>query len=99
MAMRDETRQPPPWVDLGALMLAAGLAAWLLMEPGLLRGLALPWRLPLIGLGAWALGSAFLQGLGLTLPRGPARRLTSPPWSLAALGAFTLVLLARGLVG
>ncbi|SDK61380.1 hypothetical protein [Billgrantia gudaonensis] len=84
-----------PAVPLGAMLLAAGLALWLLLRPELLSGLAMPLRLPLIGLGVWALGSAFMQPLGLELRRPWLRRATMPPLSLAALALFTLVVVLR----
>ncbi|PMR71372.1 hypothetical protein [Halomonas heilongjiangensis] len=95
--MRIETRRHLPWALLGSILLAAGLAVWLLLQPGLLRDLPLPLRLPLMGLGIWALGAAFMQALGLEARWPWLRRMTTPPWSLVALAAFTLVLLGRGL--
>lgn len=95
--MRIETRRRLPWMTLGTLLLAAGLAVWLLLQPALLRDLPLPLRLPLMGLGVWALGAAFMLALGVEARWPWLRRMTTPPWSLAALVAFALVLLGRGL--
>lgn len=86
------------WMQGVALLVAAGLAVWLLLQPALLSGLPLILRLPLMGLGIWALGAAFMRGLGLEAPAGWARRLASPPWCHGALAAFTLVLVLRVLM-
>jgi hypothetical protein len=88
-------QQPAWWVTLAAMLLAAGLALWLLLRPELISGLSMPLRLPLIALGVWALGAAFMQALGLEPRRDWQRRATMPPWNLAALGAFTLVVVGR----
>lgn len=84
-----------PWVALGAMLLAAGLSLALLLRPELISGLAMPLRLPLIALGVWSLGAAFMQSLGLEASRHWLRRATTPPLSLAALALFTLVVLLR----
>ncbi|PXX99696.1 hypothetical protein [Halomonas sp. LBP4] len=96
--MRIETRRCLPWITLGGILLAAGLAGWLLLQPALLRGLPLPLRLPLVGLGIWALGAAFMQALGLEARWPWLRRMTTPPWSLVALAGFTLVVVIRALM-
>ena len=96
--MRIETRRRLPWTTLGTLLLAAGLAAWLLLQPALLRDLPLLLRLPLMGLGVWALGSAFMLALGVEARRVWLKRVTTPPWSQGALIAFTLVVALRGLM-
>jgi predicted membrane protein len=85
------------WLTLGAMLLAAALALWLLIRPELISGLPMPLRLPAIALGVWALGAAFMQPLGLEFRRHWLRRATSPPLSLAALGAFILVVIVRAL--
>ncbi|WP_104201673.1 hypothetical protein [Billgrantia saliphila] len=95
--MMAELRREPVWLTLAAMLLAAALALWLLAKPGLISGLPLPLRLPAIALGVWALGAAFMQPLGLELRRRWQRRLTTPPFSLMALGAFTLLLIVRAL--
>ncbi|MDR9440753.1 MAG: hypothetical protein RI841_14835 [Halomonas sp.] len=93
--METETRRRLSGVTLGAMLLAAALALWLLLQPQLISGLPMTLRLPLIGLGVWALGAAFMAAMGLEARRYWLRRMTMPPWSLVALGAFTLVLLMR----
>jgi predicted membrane protein len=93
--MRIESPQRLPGAPLVAMLVAAILAISLLVQPGLLQGVPLPLRLPLILLGIWALGSAFMQGMGLQGRAGWFRRATSPPWSHGALVAFTLVILIR----
>ncbi|MEX2366139.1 MAG: hypothetical protein WD601_06005 [Pseudohongiellaceae bacterium] len=80
---------------LVAMLVAAVLAIWLLVQPELLQALSLPWKLPLMLLGVWALGSAFMQGMGLQARVGWCQRATSPPWSHGALLGFTLVVLVR----
>ncbi|MFW6346935.1 MAG: hypothetical protein ACOC0M_11485 [Halomonas sp.] len=82
-------------LEAAALLVAAGLAIWLLLQPQLISALPMPLRLPVILLGAWSLGAAFMRPLGL-VPRGRwQRRATSPPLSLVALALFTLLLLVR----
>ncbi|MCC5882363.1 MAG: hypothetical protein JJU25_06985 [Halomonas sp.] len=95
--LRVEAQNPPMWLTLGAMLVAAGLALWLLLRPDLIGGLAMPLRLPAIALGMWALGAAFMQPLGLEFQRHWQRRATSPPFSLAALAVFTLLVVARAL--
>ncbi len=84
---------------LAALLLAAGLAAWLLYRPELVQGLAWPWRGGLALLGAWALGCAFARPLALTVGERGIWRWIATPWSRAALPLFALALVVRGLVG
>ncbi|SEL97914.1 hypothetical protein [Halomonas daqiaonensis] len=96
--METETRRRLPGVTLGAMLLAAVLAMWLLWQPGLISTLPMALRLPLIGLGVWALGAAFMAAMGLEARRYRLRRMTTPPWSLIALGAFTLVLVLRAIM-
>lgn len=76
------------WEPSLSLLVAAGLAVWLLLQPGLIQGLPLALRLPAVLLGVWALGAAFLRPLAL-----------SPLWSLLALALFTLLVVARALLG
>lgn len=92
-----ETRQPQPGVAMGVMLIAAGLAIWLLLDPALLRALPLPLRLPLIGLGVWALGGAFMLGMGVKVRSRWLRQIISPLWSRLALVAFTLVLIWRAM--
>lgn len=81
-----------------SLLLAAGLSLWLLWQPELVRGLAWPWRLALVGWGGWALGAAFARPLSLAIGEGWLCRLTDAPWSRAALWGFALLLVGRGLL-
>lgn len=89
---------PPKWEPGLSLLVAAGLAVWLLFEPALIQGLPTVLRLPAILLGVWALGAAFLRPLVLAPPHRWQRRVLSPPWSLLALALFTLLIVARGLL-
>lgn len=95
---REESRNGRGAVLL-ALLLAAGLAIWLLLRPELVTALPLAWRLPLILLGAWSLGAAFLGPYAVVPRRRWQRRMVSPPWSLLALGLFVLLLAGRALSG
>ncbi len=96
--METKSRARLPVLTLGATLLAAALALWLLWQPALISTLPMALRLPLIGLGVWSLGAAFMAAMGLEARRPWLRRMTTPPWSLLALGAFTLLLLWRGVV-
>ncbi|MDI5889651.1 hypothetical protein [Halomonas rhizosphaerae] len=96
--METKTRRRLPGVTLGAMLLAAALALWLLWQPALISTLPMALRLPLIGLGVWALGAAFMAPMGLEVQQFWLRRMTTPPWSLVALGAFALVLLVRAVM-
>lgn len=87
---RDESR-----LTLVGLLLAAGLAVWLLFEPELIGALPMPLRLPLVLLGVATLGAAF--SAPLVMER--ARRAPSSAWRLGALVAFTLLLAGRALSG
>ncbi len=95
--MKSLANERPVWLVMGSMLLAAALALWLLLYPELISGLPMPLRLPAIGLGVWALGAAFMQPMGLELRRHWQRRATTPPWSLVALAAFTLVVALRAL--
>ncbi|EWH01464.1 hypothetical protein [Halomonas sp. BC04] len=95
--MKSLANERPVWLAMGSMLLAAALALWLLLHPELISGLPMALRLPVIGLGVWALGAAFMQPMGLELRRHWQRRATTPPWSLVALGAFTLVVVMRAL--
>lgn len=87
---RDESR-----LTLLGLLLAAGLAVWLLLEPQLIAALPMSLRLPLILLGVATLGAAFAAPLAMER----VRRVPSPAWRLGALVAFTLLLAGRSLSG
>lgn len=83
---------------LVALLVAAVLAAWLLWHPGLVQGLAWPWRWPLAVLGGWALGCAFARPLALEAGERGVWRLTGSVWSRVSLPVFALLLAGRGLL-
>ena len=95
--MRVEVQNPPIWLNLGAMLVAAALALWLLVRPELISGLPMALRLPAMALGIWALGAAFMQPLGLELRRHWQRRATSPPIRRAALAAYTRLVVGRAL--
>nr|WP_156889295.1 hypothetical protein [Halomonas sp. 1513] len=88
-----------PQAPLVAMALSTLLALWLLWRPELLSALAMVWRLPLIVLGAWALGAGFSLGAGLVPEQGRLRRWLGPPLCWWLLGAFSLVVVARALWG
>jgi predicted membrane protein len=89
----------PPWWEQGlALLVAAGLAVWLLLQPSLIQGLVPGLRFPAVLLGVWALGAAFLRPLALEPPHRWQRRALSPPWSHLALLLFALLVVARALL-
>lgn len=81
------------------LWLAAGVAVWLLYRPELLQDMPLVWRVPLIALGAWALGAAFVRPLTLEVGEGRLWRLAGAPWSRLALWGFAGMIVSRGLWG
>ncbi len=89
----------PWWGEVVALLVAAGLAVWLLLQPELIQGLPFTLRLPAVLLGIWALGAAFLRPLAPSLPRRLFHRPLSPPWSHLALALFILVLTVRATMG
>lgn len=95
---REESRYDRE-MALAALLLAAGLAVWLLLRPELITGLPLAGRLPLILLGIWALGAAFLRPYRVLPSRGWPHRMLTPPWSLLALGLFALLVMGLALSG
>ncbi|WP_416137442.1 hypothetical protein ACM26W_13215 [Halomonas sp. HK25] len=88
----------PWWSEAAPLLVAAGLAIWLLLQPGLIQGLPLTLRLPAVLLGIWALGAAFLRPMALEPSRRWQRRILSPPWSQLALALFALVIVLRALL-
>ena len=93
--MLTKIRRRLPGANLGALLLAATLALWLLWQPTLISTLPMALRLPLMALGVWALGAAFMSAMGLEARRHWLRQMTTPPCSLVVLGVFTLLLLLR----
>ncbi|MFP4263556.1 MAG: hypothetical protein ACLFRS_09380 [Halomonas sp.] len=90
LSPRDESR-----LTLAGLLLAAGLAVWLLLEPQLIAALPMVLRLPLILLGAATLGVAFAA----PLVRESGRRAPPPAWCLGALVGFTLLLAGLAVTG
>lgn len=84
-----------PLMPLLSMSLSAGLALWLLWQPELLSELPMPARLPLVLLGAWALGAGFTHGMGLPLHGRWARRLLGEPARWWLLGIFGLVVVWR----
>ncbi|MBB3189809.1 hypothetical protein [Halomonas cerina] len=77
---------------LTMLLLAAGIAIWLLLRPETLQALPLAWRVPLIGFGVWALGMAFARPLTLGVGRGWLWRQARASWSRLTLWGFALVI-------
>lgn len=71
-----------------ALLLAAGIAVWLLFRSELFLAVTMPWRLPLILLGAWTLGAAFVRPLALEVGEGRLWRLSGMTWNRWALWGF-----------
>ncbi|APE29918.1 hypothetical protein BOX17_02435 [Halomonas aestuarii] len=59
----------------------------------------LVWRAPLIALGAWALGAAFVRPLTLEVGEGWLWRQAGALWSRLALWGFAGVIAGRGLWG
>lgn len=86
------------WREAVYLLVAAGLAVWLLLQPGLIQGLPFSLRLPAILLGVWALGAAFMRPLSSELSQHGLLRALSSPWSHLALVLFTLLVVARALL-
>lgn len=86
------------WQGQGAQLLslgvAAGLALWLLIRPEIISGLALGWRLPVWGLGVWAVGAGFAHGMGLTR-HGWSQRLLGAPLCWLLLALLCVVVLVR----
>ncbi|MFC3283133.1 cyd operon YbgE family protein [Litchfieldella rifensis] len=93
--MRYEWIRRLPWAPLLSMVISATLALWLLWRPDLLSTLPLPLRLPLVVLGAWALGAGFMHGLGLQVRPGWPRRLLGEPTCWWLLGVFALIVLWR----
>lgn len=80
---------------LPTLLLAAGVAIWMLLRPELFLALPMAWRLPLMLIGAWALGAAFLRPLALEVGQGRLWRLTGAPssrWALWAMAGVVVCL-------
>ncbi|QOR39502.1 hypothetical protein HNO52_13990 [Billgrantia diversa] len=95
--MRTEVQDRSMWLTLANMLVAAALSLWLLIRPELISGMPMILRMPAIGLGVWALGTAFMHPLGLEFRRHWLRRATRPPVSLAVLVVFALVVTVRAL--
>ncbi|MBA2780004.1 hypothetical protein [Billgrantia kenyensis] len=95
--MRTEAQAGAIWLTMGAMLLAAALALWLLVRPELISGMSMALRLPVIALGVWALGAAFMRPLGLEFRRHWLCQATQPAASLVALAIFTAIVLLRAL--
>ncbi|PTB01092.1 hypothetical protein C6V82_16825 [Halomonas urumqiensis] len=74
------------------LLLAAGLAVWLLMQPEVIKSLPMALRVPVILLGIWSLGAGFVQPMQDQQRRGLLGQALSPKASLLMLLVFALVL-------
>lgn len=89
-----------PQSPLLAMGVSTLLAIWLLWRPDLLSTLPfLPWRLPLILLGVWALGAGFMQGVGLAPEQGRWKRYLGEPLCWWLLAGFSMVVVLRALWG
>lgn len=82
-----------------ALLLAAGIAVWLLFRPELFLALPMTWRLPLLLVGAWALGMAFVRPLAIEVGEGRLWQLSAMSLSRWALWAFAGVVVWREVWG
>ncbi|WP_458525500.1 cyd operon YbgE family protein [Onishia taeanensis] len=87
------------WLPFAGLVLSAALSVALLWRPETLSGLAWGWRLPMVVLGLWALGTGFMHGVGLTAPRGWGHRVLATPLCWWGLAGFALFVLGRLIVG
>ncbi|MDT8880775.1 hypothetical protein RSO68_14965 [Halomonas saccharevitans] len=75
-----------------SLLLAALLALWLLLRPEPIQALPMAWRLPLILVGAWALGTAFVRPMALEVGEGGLSRLAGAGLSRWTLWGFASVI-------
>lgn len=83
--------------QLASLAMSTLLALWLLVRPEIISSLPLAGRLPIWGLGVWAVGAGFAHGMGLA-EKGRARRLLGPPLCWVLLSMLALVLVLRAVV-
>ena len=81
--------------QLLSLIASTLLALWLLIKPEIISGLPWAGRLPVWGLGVWAVGAGFAHGVGLA-EKGRARRLLGPPLCWGLLAALLILLLILG---
>ena len=93
------SRPGPLERPLTLLLLAAGIAIWLLLRPETLLALPPAWRWPLVAIGAWALGAAFVRPLTLEIGEGWLWRQAGARWSRLALWGFALVVAGLSLRG
>lgn len=92
--MWDTNRSLSQGAQLISLIAASLIAFWLLIQPEMISGLSLGWRLPVWLLGVWAVGAGFFHGMGLVRQGWTARLLGAPVcWGLLAL--LVAVLLMR----
>ncbi|MCW4151530.1 hypothetical protein OM427_18555 [Halomonas sp. 18H] len=81
-----------------SLLVAALLSVWWLLRPELLAPLPLSLRLPLVVLGVWAVGAAFVRPLAQDLEMFRLMSVVNSPWSSAALWGFALCTFGLALV-
>ncbi|MGC3872636.1 hypothetical protein ACPF7Z_05115 [Halomonas sp. GXIMD04776] len=77
-----------------SLFASSFMALWLLINPSIISGLPLGWRLPVWSLGLWAVGAGFFHGMGL-IRRGWMQHLLGAPRCWALLMLFYLIVLLR----
>lgn len=92
--MWQTSRQWEQGTQLVSLAAGSILAFWLLLQPDMIRGLSLGWRLPVWLLGVWAVGAGFFHGMGL-VRQGWARRLLGPPLGWVLMALLLVLLLVR----
>ncbi|WP_227370193.1 cyd operon YbgE family protein [Halomonas sp. M20] len=77
-----------------SLLTASFMALWLLINPAIISGLSLGWRLPIWLLGVWAVGAGFFHGMGL-VRRGWMQSLLGAPQCWVLLLFFYVIVLIR----
>jgi len=85
-------RQMPRLLALGWATLMALVLLW---HPEIIRGIEMPWRLPLWLLGVAALGAGFAHGGGLTVGRARSMRYLGSPVCWGLLAVFSVLVLWR----
>ncbi|MBZ9567958.1 hypothetical protein [Modicisalibacter tunisiensis] len=85
-------RQLPRLLALGWATLMALVLLW---HPEVIRGVEMPWRLPLWLLGVAALGIGFAHGAGLTAGRARGPRYLASRGCWVLLAVFSLLVLWR----
>ncbi|GED22055.1 hypothetical protein HHA01_10320 [Halomonas halmophila] len=76
-----------------SLLSAALLAVWWLWRPELMLVLPFSLRLPIVALGVWALGAAFIRPVAQDMELYRLLVLINTPWTHAALWGFAIVTL------